>query len=120
MAFRVGGIPDKNNKITKIAPKVIGRPTYSSLFNVLNLDNLNNPKITYKNPIGRLSIFSDEIIKTNAGTTPKEIMSDKESRLFPNSAILLLFRARNPSKLSKKIAIKTILAERTKLFIVIK
>ncbi|HNZ61080.1 MAG TPA: hypothetical protein PKH48_06600 [Methanofastidiosum sp.] len=42
-------------------------------------------------------------MKINAGTIPKEIISDNESRLLPNSAQLLFLLAKNPSKLSKKI-----------------
>jgi predicted nuclease with RNAse H fold len=49
-------------------------------------------------------------MKINEGTTPKEIISDKESRLLPNSAQLFFLLARKPSKLSKKIHKKTILA----------
>jgi hypothetical protein len=50
------------------------------------------------------------LIKINEGTIPNEIISDKESRLLPNSAQLFFLLARKPSKLSKKIHRKTILA----------
>ena len=46
----------------------------------------------------------------NEGTTPKEIISDNESRVLPKSAELFFLLARKPSKLSKKIHRKTILA----------
>ncbi len=54
------------------------------------------------------------------GTIPKEIISDKESRLLPNSAQLLFLLARNPSKLSKKIQRKTILEASKRSPIIIK
>ncbi|HOC77755.1 MAG TPA: hypothetical protein PKO31_03600, partial [Methanofastidiosum sp.] len=88
---------------------------------ILNLDNLSNPHNTYVNPIKiPTSLLLFELIKINAGATPKEIMSDKESKLLPNSAAMFFFRAKNPSKLSKKIANKTILEERIKLSRIIK
>ncbi|KYC52505.1 MAG: hypothetical protein AMQ22_00775 [Candidatus Methanofastidiosum methylothiophilum] len=48
-------------------------------------------------------------MKIKEGTIPKEIISDNESRLLPNSAQLLFLLAKNPSKLSKKIHTSTIL-----------
>lgn len=51
-------------------------------------------------------LLFEELIKINAGATPNDIMSDKESRLLPNSAMLFFFLAKKPSKLSKNMATK--------------
>ena len=65
-------------------------------------------------------LLFDELIKINAGAMPKDIMSDKESRLLPKSAMLFFFLAKKPSKLSKNIAIKINLDERIRSPIKIK